>query len=245
MSKIELPGYPVTPEQLKEVDRLQAEMRENIRNFHHGELRDTHFAGMRLVLFPGTFFPEVNYTGIGSCTPLLHQYHVRQGEEVLDVGTGSGVIAIDAAYRGAKRVVALDINESAVRSTRYNAQLHNHAGRTDQIDVRLSDVFQALKPEELFDVITANLPFRNKPAHDEVEGAMWDTDFRLHREFFANAHKYLKPDGRIYLAQANFGGVEEMLELAEQHGYTSRLIGSTRMPEPDPRVFYAFEMTRK
>ncbi|HIG95533.1 TPA: hypothetical protein HA249_01410 [Candidatus Woesearchaeota archaeon] len=37
----------------------------------------------------------------------------------------------------------------------------------------------------------------------------------------------------------------EMLELAEQHDYTSRLIGATRMPEPDPRVFYAFEMTKR
>lgn len=248
---IELPYHPVTEEEMKCVDALQAGMQDNMRDFPWGEMRDTHFAGMRLILFPTTFFPEVNYTGIGSCTPLLNRYRVRQGEEVLDVGTGSGVIAIDAAYKGAKRVIALDINEGAIRSTQRNAQLHRCA---DRVDVRLSDVFHALKPEESFDVITANLPFRNKPATDVVEAAVWDTDFRFHREFFTNVQKYLKPDGRVYLAQANFGGVEEALELAKRAGLESCLLGYTAMasdeerktnPNYDPRVFYCFEMRRK
>ena len=78
---------------------------------------------------------------------------------MLDVGTGSGVIAIFACYGGASKVTAVDINPSALKSARHNAKQH---GFDKIMKVKKSNLFQSLKDEQ-FDVITANLPFRNKP----------------------------------------------------------------------------------
>jgi len=45
---------------------------------------------------------------------------VVDGEEMLEIGPGTGVISITAAYKGAKKVVAIDINPDAVRNTQAN-----------------------------------------------------------------------------------------------------------------------------
>ena len=59
--------------------------------------------------------------------------------------------------QGRKGVVALDISVDAVKTAKENARRH---GFKDTIDVRLSDMFDALRDGEKFDVITGNLPFK-------------------------------------------------------------------------------------
>ncbi|MBI4174240.1 MAG: tRNA (adenine(22)-N(1))-methyltransferase TrmK, partial [Candidatus Aenigmarchaeota archaeon] len=64
--------------------------------------------------------------------------------------TGCGVIAIFSAFKGASRIVAVDINPGAIKSARANAE---RFGFKKIIDTRLSDMFAAIKPDEKFDVI--------------------------------------------------------------------------------------------
>ncbi len=174
--------------------------------------------------------------------PLVENYRINSGDYVLDVCTGSGVIAIFSAYKGAKKVIALDINPDAVKTAKENTKLHRFG---EIIDIRLSDMFDALQNGEQFDVITGNLPFRNKTATDYVESSQWDTNLNVHKRFFAEVNRHLKPNGRIYLSQANFDAVEEMKQLANISGFAVKLIGQKTMPNNDPRIFYAFELTRK
>jgi release factor glutamine methyltransferase len=158
----------------------------------------------------------------------------------LDVGTGSGVIAVFACYLGAGRVVAVDINPSAVKSAKYNAKLH---GFNKVIEIKRSNLFESVEGEK-FDVITANLPFRNKPAHDLVAQSQWDTDLKTNKQFFKEAGKYLKPEGRIYFAQSNFGAVKEIKILAKTAGFSIRTIGSESEGERGMKTFYAFVIKR-
>ncbi|MBI4098540.1 MAG: tRNA (adenine(22)-N(1))-methyltransferase TrmK, partial [Candidatus Magasanikbacteria bacterium] len=174
--------------------------------------------------------------------PLVENYKITPGDHVLDVCTGSGVIAVFSAYKGAKKVVALDVNPDAVKTAKANTKLH---GFDHSIDIRLSDMFDTLHADEQFDVITGNLPFRNQTAIDYVESSQWDTDLAIHRKFFVEVNKYLRSNGRIYLSQANFGAVDEMKQLADASGFAVKLIGQKTMPNNDPRIFYAFELTRK
>lgn len=74
---------------------------------------------------------------------------------------------------------------------------------------------------------------------------MHDEGFHVHREFFSNAKKFFRKNGRIYITNANFGNVDEMLDLAMKSGFKFRLIEKYVMPKPDPGVFYAFELTLK
>ncbi|AMA63276.1 50S ribosomal protein L11 methyltransferase [Kurthia gibsonii] len=78
--------------------------------------------------------------------------HVNDTVNVIDVGTGSGVLAIGAALLGAKHVHALDLDEVAVRSAIENVEL-NHV--SSQIDVVQGDLLDTVK--EPAEVVVANI----------------------------------------------------------------------------------------
>jgi ribosomal protein L11 methyltransferase len=65
-------------------------------------------------LDPGMAFGTGTHETTFMCMELL-QVYLREGERVMDVGTGSGILAIAAAKLGASRVLAVDIDPDAVR----------------------------------------------------------------------------------------------------------------------------------
>jgi release factor glutamine methyltransferase len=196
--------------------------------------KTVRYLGKEFLVFPETFWPFTD------SQPLVRNFKINKGDSVLDVGTGSGVIAIFACYAGASKVTAIDINPAAIKSARHNAKLH---GFDKLMTVKKSNLFKALKDEQ-FDVITANLPFRNKPAPDVVASSQWDTDFKTNTQFFAEVNKHLKPGGRIYFAQSNFGAIAEIKALAKAAGFTVKTMASTTADKAETRKFYAFLMRR-
>lgn len=73
---------------------------------------------------PGMAFGSGTHETTGMCLELLEDA-LRGGERVIDVGTGSGILAIGAALLGAKDVLAIDIDYTAVRVAKENIA-HNH-----------------------------------------------------------------------------------------------------------------------
>ena len=73
---------------------------------------------------PGMAFGSGTHETTGMCISLLEE-NIRGGESVIDVGTGSGILAIAAALFGAGRVLAVDIDPDAVRVASENVS-HNH-----------------------------------------------------------------------------------------------------------------------
>jgi release factor glutamine methyltransferase len=185
------------------------------------------------LVYPNTFWP------FADSLPLVRHFKVEPGERVLDVGTGSGVIGIFACYRGASRVVGLDVNPAAVQSALHNVRTHGFVG---VMTVLQSDLFDALG-DERFDVVTANLPFRNKPAHDVVAMSQWDTDFKTNTRFFEGVGRHLKPGGRIYFVQSNFGEIEAMQRLAQAAGLRTRELASEAIDDTRRQEFFVYEMT--
>ncbi|MDR3190453.1 MAG: 50S ribosomal protein L11 methyltransferase [Lactobacillaceae bacterium] len=105
-----------------------------------------------IVLDPGMAFG----TGTHPTTQLMVQAEevvIRGGERVLDVGTGSGVLSIQARLLGAASVVATDIDEVAVASAKLNLALNPIA---TNIEVLASDLLRDV-PVQQFDVIVANM----------------------------------------------------------------------------------------
>ncbi len=74
-------------------------------------------------LDPGMAFGTGLHPTTQMCLRALEEF-VRPGMEVLDVGTGSGVLAIAAAKLGARRVLAVDNDAQAVTVARANV-IHN------------------------------------------------------------------------------------------------------------------------
>lgn len=79
----------------------------------------------------------------------------RTPTSVLDLGTGSGCLAIELkrAYPEAS-VMALDISAAALKVARRNAQQHQQ-----RIDFKLSDILLAVPVGAFFDLIVSNLPY--------------------------------------------------------------------------------------
>lgn len=192
------------------------------------------YLGKEFLVYPNTFWPFTD------SKPLVKNFHVQSGESVLDVGTGSGVIAIFSCYQGAGKVVGVDINPAAIKSAKYNAKSH---GFEKIMKVVKSNLFDNLKGQK-FDVITANIPFRDKFAHDIVARAQWDTDFQTNTRFFAEVGEHLNPNGRIYFIHSNFGETERVKKLAKEAGFSVKAIGRESADKSETKVFHAFLMKR-
>ncbi|PUA36002.1 50S ribosomal protein L11 methyltransferase [Paenibacillus elgii] len=93
-----------------------------------------------LELDPGMAFGTGTHATTSLCLRTLERF-VQGGEDVIDVGTGSGILAIAAAKLGAKHVLALDLDPVAVSSATENVHLN---GLDQQITVKLSDLLQVL-----------------------------------------------------------------------------------------------------
>ncbi|GAB4487389.1 MAG: methyltransferase [Saprospiraceae bacterium] len=105
---------------------------------------------MRLTIPPGVFHPGVFFS-----TPVFISFLQKidfQNKTVLDVGTGSGMLALFAAQRGGL-VTALDINPLAVETARRNA-----AANQLEVEILESDLFKKV-PKQHFDIVLINPPY--------------------------------------------------------------------------------------
>jgi ribosomal protein L11 methyltransferase len=101
-----------------------------------------------IVLDPGMAFGTGLHPTTHQCLEAVGERNV-EGRSVLDVGTGSGILAIGAAKRGARPVVAVDNDPLAVRAATENA------ARNDvRVDVRYGS---AADVEGAYDLVLANL----------------------------------------------------------------------------------------
>ncbi|GKS10190.1 50S ribosomal protein L11 methyltransferase [Paenibacillus chitinolyticus] len=97
-----------------------------------------------LELDPGMAFGTGTHATTSLCLKTLEEV-IKGGEDVIDVGTGSGILSIAAAKLGARRVLAVDLDPVAVSSASENSKLN---GLEDQIHVKLSDLLGVFKESE-------------------------------------------------------------------------------------------------
>ncbi len=99
---------------------------------------------------PGMAFGTGTHETTALCVEMMEEYY--RGGRLVDVGTGSGILAIAAARLGAEKITAVDIDPDAVRVARENAALN---GLADRINVRQGDLIEGL--DETFDFAVANI----------------------------------------------------------------------------------------
>lgn len=88
---------------------------------------------LRITLDPGQAFGTGDHPTTRLCLELMED-HEFSGKTVLDVGCGSGVLAIGAALLGAQRIRATDIDPLSVSITRENAELNQAKIEADAVD---------------------------------------------------------------------------------------------------------------
>lgn len=115
--------------------------------------RDNYDPGERIVLNidPGLAFGTGNHETTRLCLETLEKY-INGGEKMLDVGCGSGILAIAGLLLGAKEALGVDIDQMAVKTAEENAQINGVADRFNVVCGNLTD-----KVSGKYDVIAANI----------------------------------------------------------------------------------------
>lgn len=172
---------------------------------------------------------------------MLREYpEVVRGKSVLEVGTGSGLIALCCAAAGAERVVATDINPNAIACARRNAKrlgFRNIEFRLVPSDANQdTGAYEVLAPPERFDVIVSNPPWENAVPRSWSEYALYDPDFQLMESILAGFRDHSTKDGKLMLAYGCVDAVLAVQERAKAH-QLHVLILDDRDPNDLPQLF--------
>ena len=115
--------------------------------------RDDYDPKGRIVLNlePGLAFGTGTHETTRLCLQALEKY-VKKGDNMLDVGCGSGILSVAALLLGAEKATGIDIDPLAVKSSIENAERNNVADRYTGIHGNLAE-----KADGCYDIITANI----------------------------------------------------------------------------------------
>lgn len=175
---------------------------------------------VRVRTLPGVYGPQTD-------SWLLAQALRREdleGARVLDLCTGSGLLAVTAAMSGAADVVAVDVSRRAVLTARMNLRRNGARGA-----VVRGDLVHAV-PDGDFDVIVSNPPY--VPAEDDAlptrgQARAWDAgrDGRLIVDrICTEAPARLAPGGRLLMVHSHVCSADRTVELLEQQGLRAEVL---------------------
>ena len=145
--------------------------------------------------------------------------------DLLDLGTGSGVIAITLALEYPEtRIMATDCSEEALHIARSNAQkLVAHS-----VEFRMGNWLEAIPPGQTFQVIVSNPPYiPSDDPHLKIGDLRFEPKLALEsgidgldaiRRLCEQARSYLEPDG-LMIVEHGYDQAEPVRALMHAHGY--------------------------
>jgi release factor glutamine methyltransferase len=196
--------------------------------------------GIQLEVPAGVFHPGIYFS-----TPIFMDFlqHIDfQRKKVLDIGTGSGALAIFAAKKGAI-TIGVDINPLAVATARKNAA-SNHLS----FPVIESDLFNGV-PEGQFDYLLVNPPYYPKEAKNDTEKAFFAGEgLSYFTRFFVESRPFIAPNTTIWMIlsedcnwdfiveQARLAGFEDAVVYEKRHWGERLFVGQFKMTTPSALV---------
>ena len=143
---------------------------------------------------------------------------------ILDVGTGSGCIAITLLTKCAgARAIAVDVSEEALEVAKRNARRHSVDHR---IEFKLSDCFSAIESKAQFDLIVSNPPYVNEDAMDGLQREVRDYEpaialtpggdgLSVINRLISAGHTFLKKNGHL-LIEIGFDQRDAVMQMVEE-----------------------------
>jgi release factor glutamine methyltransferase len=185
------------------------------RHRHDAAVVET-LGDLTVQVLPGVFNPA-----LFRVTPVflewLDEDLVPPAAAVLDVGTGTGILAI-AAARTAARVTGVDRNPAAIECARINARGN---GVEDRVDLRLGDLFEPVA-EERFDLVLCNPPYLEGDPDGDLEHALLAGDFPV--RFARDLPDHLADGARALVILSDLGEQQRFLDAFDRAGLVAEAI---------------------
>lgn len=214
------PNLPIKEDKLHATEILLQE------NEQIGVSYFVNYRGRDFIVLPGVFSPAV----FKNTYFFADHIETVLGESFLEIGSGTGLIAVMAALNGATKVIATDINPCAVANTQANAELHKVA---EKLTVLKSDIFTEIPQGQKFDTIFWNVPFMHhtKTNLSYLEQALFDPYYTCLNRYLKEADQWLNPGGRVLIGFSSTNGHEEVFEsLIKKYGWNLKLLAERHTP---------------
>lgn len=159
--------------------------------------------------------------------------HVEKAKRILDIGTGTGLIAIMTAQRSRASITGIEINEEAAAQAQENALRSPWKERIKIINIDLKE----FKTDQLFDSIISNPPYFSNALEcpDNKRNTARHNSQLSFQELMQHVARLLHPEGEFSVI-IPASEVNEMLGLAiENKLYPSRKTWIQTTPKASPK----------
>lgn len=185
-----------------------------------------HFYGLEFAVNENTLIPRPETEELVEW--IIAENHAKGQINVIDIGTGTGCIAISLAKNlSDASVSAIDVSEGALATAKRNAQ-HNKAG----VNFILTDILAAETLPQNYDVIVSNPPYVRNLEKEEIKENVLQYEPHLalfvddndalifYRKIALLAKTHLSPNGRLYFEINQYLG-PETVHMLEDFGFAN------------------------
>ena len=173
---------------------------------------------------------------------LADNLEIKKGQSVLEIGTGSGIVAMYAS-RLTDNITVTDINFDACELARKNFE----ANDIENIEILFGNLFEPVKNRK-FDVILFNTPYL-PTEEDEVIDSNLNYAFdgglngRKVIDIFLNeVGNHLNDGGIVQMIQSSLSGNDETLEMLDERGFIAEIAASEHFFFEDITLINAYKI---
>ena len=173
---------------------------------------------------------------------LADNLEIKQGQSVLEIGTGSGIVAMYAS-RLTDNITVTDINFDACELARKNFEDNG----IENIEILFGNLFEPVKNRK-FDVILFNTPYlptEEDEVLDDTINYAFDGGLNGRKviDLFLNeVGNHLNDNGIVQIIQSSLSGNEETLEKLDQLGFVSELAAKEHFFFEDITLINAYKI---
>jgi methylase of polypeptide subunit release factors len=171
---------------------------ERLRQRYDRQPYDVEIDGIQLIVGKGVYPPDASI----DAAMIMQTLREFEPSVALDMGCGSGILALHMHRLGADVVYAVDRHRNAVECTRENAARNG----INDMRVMQSDLFENIPPSVRFDLIAFN-PFHD-PSDFDLFGPAHDGGAEIIERFFDRVRDFLVPNGAVVMAFSGAAGDE-------------------------------------
>lgn len=142
------------------------------------------------------------------------------GLDVLDLGTGSGILAIVASKLGARKIIATDVSRRALENASINLKINS----VENVELMYGSLYQPVENEK-FDIIISNPPMT--PSIQPFPRYTWGgaNGRMILDRVILDASKHLKKNGRLIIPTISLVGIEKTWMLLNLLGFKVKVLG--------------------